>query len=304
MRITNQMTAAIVLNDLNNCMEQLQNTQLKLSSGHNINQPSDDPAGTARVMAFDSNLSANGQYQRNINDATGWLNTTDQALANIGSALQRVRTLTVEGANATLSGTDRQALAQEVDQLINNVVDNANASYGDRYILGGNHTGGRPFSVTNDANGEPQTVAYSGDQGQLNYEISRNVTIQINVNANSSTAGSISVSNMCQDLINIRDHLKNSDTNSLSGTDLSNLDNDMNNLLSARASVGARLNRLSLSLGQAQTAKLNLTSSKADIYDVDIARAITDFNMQQNAYQGALNVAARIIQPSLVDFLK
>ncbi|OAT80374.1 flagellar hook-associated protein FlgL [Desulfotomaculum copahuensis] len=304
MRITNQMTATLVLNDLNNCMEQLQNTQLKLSSGHNINQPSDDPAGTARVMAYNTALSANGQYQRNINDASGWLKTTDQALANIGSALQRVRTLTVEGANATLTGNDRQALAQEVDQLINNVADNANASYGSRYIFGGNHTGGRPFTVNNDANGEPQSVTYTGDQGQLNYEISQNVTMQINVNADSSTSGNIKMSDIFSDLINIRDHLKNSDTNSLSGSDLSNLDRDMNNLLSARASVGARLNRLSLSLGQAQTANLNLTGSKADIYDVDIARAITDFNMQQNAYQGALNVAARIIQPTLVDFLK
>lgn len=302
MRITEQMTAGIILNDLNNSINQLQDTQTKLSSGHNINKPSDDPEGTVRVMALNTALSANAQYQKNINDATGWLNTTDQALANIGSALQRVRTLVIEGANATLSDTDRQALAQEVDQLINNVVDNANAAYGDRYIFGGNHTGSKPF-VFNSSGG----VDYIGDGGQLIYEISQGVTIQINVNANSSAAGNINVSAVCGHLISIRNDLTGANggnPDNLSGTDLSNLDNDINNLLSARASVGARLNRLSLSQSQAQTASLNLTQAKSNIYDVDLAKAITDFNMQQNAYQAALDVAARIIQPSLVDFLK
>lgn len=307
MRITEQMTATIILNDLNNSINQLQDTQTKLSSGHNINKPSDDPEGTVRVMALNTALSANAQYQKNINDATGWLQTTDQALANIGSALQRVRTLVIEGANATLSDTDRQALAQEVDQLINNVVDNANAAYGNRYIFGGNHTGSKPFSVSNNTGGEPTGVTYSGDQGRLNYEISQGVTVQINVNADSSTAGNIKVSDICGHLINIRNDLTGANggnPDNLSGTDLSNLDNDINNLLSARASVGARLNRLSLSQSQAQTADLNLTQAKSNIYDVDLAKTITDFNMQQNAYQAALNVAARIIQPSLVDFLK
>ena len=317
MRVTDQMIASTILSNLNNNEKRLLDIQNKLSSGHNIARPSDDPVVAARVMGLNTGLDQNKQYQKNISDAQAWLQTTDQALDNIGSALQRARQLTMQGINGTLSDTDRQAVAQEIDQLIQNVVDNANTNFGGRYIFGGTMTTEKPFQYTNTGNATQiaDGIYYYGNQDPLNWEIGQGVQIAVNTVGASTrsdnvvasiagnTPGGAPDNNLFATLVNIKNDLNNSDTGDLE-TQLQNLDKNIDNILSLRSVVGAKENRLQAASDQASAGNLNLTSVLSNLYDVDLAKTYTDFSTQQNAYQAALNVAARIIQPSLVDFLK
>jgi flagellar hook-associated protein 3 FlgL len=82
------------------------------------------------------------------------------------------------------------------------------------------------------------------------------------------------------------------------------LDTALNTVLNQRASTGAKVVRMETTLSRLEDYDLNYTKLLSDVEDADVTKLITDLAMAQNAYQSALNAAARIIQPSLLDFLK
>src|SRR3954454_11362167 len=145
-RITNGMVSRSVLADLNRAGTQLSATQRKLSSGKEITRPSDDPFGTSRAMELRSNLEASRQYQRNVTDASAWTSITDIALGKVSDTLARVRELTIQGGSDTRARVSRDAIAAELDQLIESVKQEANASYAGHYVLSGTAVDQRPYS--------------------------------------------------------------------------------------------------------------------------------------------------------------
>jgi len=120
-RITDSMTSRSVLADLENVYNQVTATQNQLSSGRRLTKPSDDPFGTSQALGYKSGLAANVQYQSNVSSATSLLSATDTALSSMNDDLGRARDLVVQGANSTLSQTDKNAIADELDQLAESV---------------------------------------------------------------------------------------------------------------------------------------------------------------------------------------
>jgi flagellin len=99
----------------------LQQSLQRLSSGLRINGAKDDAAGLAIADRMTTQLRGNGQAIRNIQDGTSMLQTAEGALSTVNDALQRVRELAIQAANATNSASDRRALQAEVDQLLSEV---------------------------------------------------------------------------------------------------------------------------------------------------------------------------------------
>ena len=90
----------------------------RLSSGLRINSAKDDAAGLAISTRFQSQISGLNVAQRNANDGISLAQTTEGALNEVVSNLQRIRELAVQSANATNSESDREALDAEVQQRI------------------------------------------------------------------------------------------------------------------------------------------------------------------------------------------
>ena len=111
-RITNQMTSQMTLAGIETALNRLDTTQQELSSGKSINQPSDNPSGTALALQLNSDLSNLTSYSNNVTDGTGWAQAGDAALSDITNAVQRIRELVVQAANGTQSQTDMSADAQ------------------------------------------------------------------------------------------------------------------------------------------------------------------------------------------------
>ena len=139
-RITNSMISRSVLNDLNEVSQRLSKTQQRMSSGKQITRPSDDPYGTSRALSLRTDIAGTQQYQRNVGEATAWQSVTDSALSKITEAVQRARDLAVQGASDSAGQAARNAAAAEIDQLIESVKQEANASYGGRYVFSGTKT--------------------------------------------------------------------------------------------------------------------------------------------------------------------
>ena len=104
--------------NLNSSQNDLATSLQRLSSGLRINSAKDDAAGLAISERFTTQIRGLNQAIRNANDGVSFAQTAEGALSTAGDALQRIRELAVQSINDTNSSSDRQALNNEVSQLI------------------------------------------------------------------------------------------------------------------------------------------------------------------------------------------
>ena len=302
-RITTSMVQRNVLADLNRVSAQLTQTQLKASSGKQIAKPSDDPFNASRAMALRQDMSGVQQYQRNIQDAQGWQDATEQAMSSIGDALKRARDLLVEGASDSTDADARDAIAGELEQLVEGIKQDANASYRGAYIFAGAKTDDPPYlSGTDDA--------YYGDQAGLDptvpairREIGPGVSIAINTVGQEFLGDGGSDGKILSTLRGAIAHLQAGDGAALR-TDVGALDGNISSLLDVRARNGARSNRLDAALTRLGQVEDATRSQLSDVEDADIAKTLIELSSQTAAYQTALRAGANIVQSSLMDFLR
>jgi flagellar hook-associated protein 3 FlgL len=305
-RITPSMVQRNVLADLNAITAKLTRTQMKAASGKEIARPSDDPFNASRAMALRHNVNATEQYQRNVEDAIGWQDATEQALDRITESVRQARDLLVQAGSDSTDQTSRDSIAAELGQLIESVKQNVSATYRGSYLFSGGETGLRPYEPGVDD-------SYHGDQGGLDpavpgivREIGPGVTMTINtvgeqVLGGGQAAGDDKLLHVLRDAV---DHLRAGDGASLRGTDLTRLDASLDSLLEVRAANGARSNRLEAAmtrLGEVEESTIRQLSS---VEDADIAETLIQLNSQTAAYQAALRAGASIVQSSLMDFLR
>jgi len=300
-RVTNNMMTRALLGDVNALTSRIARTQQSISSGRQITNPSDDPLGTQRSLALRSVIEGAVQHQRNIDEATGWLETTDDALADASSIINRVRELTVQGASDSLGVAQRSAIALEIDQLVQALKESANASFQGTYVFSGTATTTPPYTPGGDA--------YQGDAtGVVARTIGPGVSVQINTRANDIFGSGQGVDQkLIATMRDIAQHLRSTnvaDRDALRTTDLKNLSDNLDSLSQARATLGAVMSRLDAAKSRLADVEVTTTKLLSETEDTDLAKAVLELTTQQNAYQAALRSGASIIQPSLLDFLR
>ncbi len=291
MRITNSMLTDNTLRNLKDIMTRLNKLQDELGSGKQIKKPSDDPIAVASALEYRSEISGLDQHKLNNDAAKSWLSASDSALDSVDQVLSRARELAVQGANTTLSAQDRQASAAELDQLIDEAVSLGNSKYGDQYVFAGHKTTAPP--VASDAGGPH----YNGDTGSITREIAAGTTMTINV------TGDTVFPHVLGALKSLRDSLQ-SDNVPVVDSSITQIDQAMDTVLSKRASVGAKMNRLDMESSRLEDLRLSAKDLLSKAEDVDMTQAIVDLSSQQAVYNAALAAGARAIQPSLLSFLK
>jgi flagellar hook-associated protein 3 FlgL len=297
-RITTQMTASMTLNDLQQSLNRLDTTQQQLSSGKKINQPSDDPYGTSQALSLNGQLSSLNDYTSNITDGTAWTQQATTSLGDIDSMVQRVRELVVEASNGTYTQSDLNASAAEVNQLIDAIKQEANASYNGQYIFSGTSTGTAPYQTGS-------TDTYQGGTGNVNRLIGPNTTLSVNTNI-SSLLGNGHASGdggLLDTLRTIASDMQSGNTGAIGGQDLQNLDSNFGTLTQMEANVGAISNRLALASTRIQQLQNSDTAALSNVQDADMATTAINFSTEQAAYSAALRAGANIVQSSLLDFL-
>jgi flagellar hook-associated protein 3 FlgL len=312
MRITNQSMLNNYLNNLNKNLSNMSRYQDQMSSGKEIRRPSDDPFAVVRSMSLHTSLNQNAQYLRNIEDSIGWVDMTDSALGGIGDVMNRLRELVVRGATGSLSETDRSAVNDEVKQLIEQIAQIGNTNYDGRYIFGGQKTTEPPFSV------DSSLLLYDGAENVtdadgnvinleiLKREISQNVTMEINIPGTWIMKGKPNdplANDLKTTLNNIVIGLDNNDTKALGGDLLDQLDKHIDNILALRSEMGAKYNRLEAAKLKNEEETLNMTELLSKTEDVDLAEKIMHYSMMSSVYNASLAMGARILQPTLLNFL-
>lgn len=293
MRISDQQIIALTQFQMNADYDQLSQAQTVLATGRQINTPSDNPIGAAAALELQGTLAQTNQFASTASDTLSWLQTTNSSLSSVTDMLTQARTLAVQAANGTLTSDERQAIATNVGQLLQQAVQNANATYGGRYVLAGFKTNTAPFTLT------PSGVQYNGDSGQMMREISAGQTMQINTPGSSSALGAT-----FNAMYQLQQDLQNNNATAIGGADLAAIDGANDQMLVAQAGVGASINRIQGDQNTLQTTQDSLTGQISTLVDANMAQAAVNFSTYQATYQAALSAASKIIQPSLLEFLK
>lgn len=292
-RVTNQTMTAAAQRNLQSSQSRLGALQERASTLKNITRASDDPAGTANVLALRSQLSAAGQYAQNISDGNGWLATADTSLGQATNLLNRVRDLTLQAANGTLNSAGKEAIAVELEGLNKDLLARANTQYLGRNLFAGTSDASGAFT-----NGTPPV--FNGVLGgTVERRVSTAETVRVDVDGGAifgDGAGSVFalVSNMVADIrgganVSVR---------------LTAIDDRLQSIINGRAEVGTRQAHLQTAADALQQLRTTLDAQRSSIEDADMGRVILDLKLQETNYQAALAVTAKVLQPTLMDFLR
>lgn len=290
MRITNSVLVNNLKNNLSRNIRLLGKIQLQLETGRRISKPSIDPTGIVESLRLTTRLKENEQYRNNVEDALGWLNTTDDALGALNSVIQRIYELTVQGANGPLDVEERHSICEEVKQLRDEMGEIANTTHGDRYIFGGTNTTEKPYS----------DGTWQHNSKSIRYEVGIGVEIPINL-----TAEEVFVEAELMPLLDqVITDLENDDYAALSSERIGELQTAIEHVLACRAKVGASVNRLEMTKARLEEQEINFEKLLADVDGVDPAWVIMQLKEQESVYRASLAVGARVIMPTLVDFIR
>ncbi|KIO58394.1 hypothetical protein B4065_3752 [Caldibacillus thermoamylovorans] len=286
MRVTQSMLSNNMLRNLSNNYNKMGKLQDQLTTQKRITRPSDDPVVAMLGLGYRDSLNKVQQYSRNISEATNWLDSTDDAISQGVKVLQRIRELTVQASNGTYEEAQRGAIAVEVDQLKEQLETIAKTQVGGKYIFNGENTNKAP-AVGNFSEGDVELEIFDG--------------IKLNVNTKGSE--------LFKSVFNTLDSLKSKlEDKTASDTDISGfldtLDSEIDHFLKIQADVGAKQNRVDMMKDRLSSQETIATEIMSKNEDVEIEKVITELITQESVQRAALSVGARIIQPSLIDFLR
>lgn len=280
--------SSTTLFDLSRSFRTLTDTQEKLASGKQIQRPSDDPLAAGRALDLRSSIRRGDQYSRSIGDAQSWLRLGDDTLTSAGDALASARSLIVQANSGGLDATARGAVAAQLDGLRSQLIGMANTTIAGRPIFGGTTAG----PVAYDATG-----TYVGDTGSVNRTVADGESVPVAV------TGPTAFGTLFADLAAAADAVRTGNTAGMAAG-LSALDASAATLGQAQVVLGARSNQVDAAADRNVSLVEQLKSDLSSVEDVDIAQAIVDMKAQEAAYQAALSVTAKSVQPSLLDFLR
>jgi flagellar hook-associated protein 3 FlgL len=299
-RITHRSLQRSTLAGLESNVSRLQRLQEQLSSGREIQRPSDSPVGTVSAMQLRANQRATEQLRRNAQDGLNWLGTADDTLTSMLGTTGRVRELMLRGMNASMGPSERSAIAAELDTLHQTLVSLANTKYLDRPIFAGTSDSALAYAADGSYVGNVGDDTAAATIGKVMRTVAVGVTVRVNLTG--PEVFGPSGADLFATVAAIADHLRN-DPSAL-GADLTQLDAQVSALHDQLAKIGARYNQVEIMRDRADDQLLVLRQGLSEVEDIDIPRTIVDLQLQEVAYKAALSATSRVIQPSLLDFLR
>jgi flagellar hook-associated protein 3 FlgL len=293
MRVTQQMLNQNSIRNMSQNLARFEKINNQVSTGKLLHRPSDDPNGASKAMNLKSALAANTQFERNTSEAKLLMDETDQHIGSMVDVMHRVRELAVQGNNGSLSEHDRTAISAEVEELTEQMRQLANAKVNGKSLFNGQNTGEMPF---------PEKGSYAFNSTELaarTFNIGEGISIQSSVLPDELFGTAADDENLFRTLQSISANLTAG-----TSSDLDKIDAGMERLMTAAAGNGARQNRVEAVENRLLDTNLQLKSMLSKVEDIDYAEAIIKLTSEESVYQASLAASSKIIQPSLMDFLR
>jgi flagellar hook-associated protein 3 FlgL len=203
MRVTDRLRFNSGRADMNRLRSKSADLNKQITSGNRINKPSDDPFGALQAAGLDTHKRLIAQYARNIDSAKIQLSATDNALGQAVDAITSARTITLGVLSATGDARSRSVMADNINQIKDQLFNLANTRVGDTYLFGGFQNTKPPY-VKNATTGQ---VSFIGDEGKMQLEIGEKLKIDTTLKGGSAFGGFAGAAN--QDIFDLFTRLEN-----------------------------------------------------------------------------------------------
>ncbi len=292
MRISTSLQFGRIQKTIEQSTSELSQRQRRVSTGRRVDQPLDDPVGTVHALAIRQQLQQIEQYGRNAREAKLFLQSTEQAFADIGEVLNQVRQIVTQGANDTLQPDAREALFQQVRKLQERLMQIGNQRVdSDRYLFGGQLVFTQPFTLVG------TTLTYQGDGQPMHVPIAEHHTVVMNFSG-------ARIADLYNKLNDIATNIQTANVADLSLNDLNDIQQFQSEFQRYRGEIGVRLREIETYAYLHQSRHDQLTGNLADIEEVDLAEAISQLRQSELSYQASLQVFSRVQSVNLFDFLR
>jgi flagellar hook-associated protein 3 FlgL len=300
MRVTDSYLSDSFINNLQANMDQLSKLNQKISTGLDVNTPSDAPEKIGRIISMRDSIDNITQYQKNVSETVNYMESSQTALNTISGVLNDAHTMAVQAANGTYSADDRATMAVDVDNKIQEMISMGNTQVEGKYIFSGFKTTTAPFSAT--LSGTSVTaVTYNGDSGLMPEEVNQGDVMNKNIPGTSLAAGGADIFNT---LISFRNDLQANDTTAITA-DIDKIQAATDSVTAMNTDIGGKLKRTDNVTATLTATNTTFTKLQSSLEDVDMPEVMSNFQLQQNVYQAAITSISKMLQQTtLADILR
>ncbi len=284
----------------------LAQSQAQLASGKQIVAPSDAPDQAADIQRLQSIINRQASYSATLNTVQTRLKTEDTSLQSVSTLLVRVKEISVQAANATISPSDRQALAVELGGLRDQMLSLANTQDSNgNYLFAGSRVSQPPFAP--DASG---AVSYQGDQTRMSVAVGDQRNVQLNRSGSDAfvrvvrtdSTGAKTGVGFFQAIDDLTAAIKSSNQAGMQ-RGIGEMDSLQNGVTQAQAQVGSDMNVADAQSKVLDDTTLNLKTTLSSVQDLDYASAIALMNKQMMSLQAAQDSFGKITKLSLFNYI-
>lgn len=299
MRITTALTQQLGVKAITDQQARLTKTQLQLSSGLKILTPADNPVDSTRILDLNQSIGSTEQLIANGQMVQSRLSLEEVTLESATNVLQRLRELSVQGANAVLSDSDRGSIENEARELLDELLGLSNTQNANgEYLFSGFRTQTQSFTGTSTT--APGGFVYNGDSNQRLLQIGSTRQIADSNDGVSVFGDTVAGTSVFDVVARFADNMG---ANTPDTTDITAIDLALDRLSSVRSTVGARLNTLDLQKELNEGIILDVQTTLSSLQDLDYAEAISRMNLQSTVLQAAQQAYIRVQGLSLFNHL-
>lgn len=340
MRVSDKMTFNQSVHNMNKNRNDLLVYQNQAATQKRINKPSDDALGAARVLEAKTEITGFDQFKRNILSAKEFVEFSEQSLGQISDLLIRAKELAIDQADDAGNGPEtRRIAASEIKQIYQQIVNIGNQRLGDRFIFGGHKSTTAPFDMSGEYFGDDNEIQVQIDKSsymtmnipgsvvflgrKLNQEVPPEAILKDDKTTVEVRGPAAVESSMAKQALvskeqgswgnrstNIFDTLRdleiglNANDKSVVQTSLDELENAFNQINMARGELGSRVSSLNTGLETLQKMNIDAKANQSQIEDVDMFDLVNNLSKTQNQLEASLTTSSKMLQTSLLDFLK
>lgn len=295
MRVTQSMQQRNLMNHLFQSQSRMDKYMNQINTGKKNTKPSDDPVAAVRGMDYRTTMAEIEQFSRNTSEVWTWMEHSDDAMDKGTKVMQRMEELAVQAANDSYSEDERNSIQKEINQLKEQLKEIGNTNVNGKYIFNGTDTDKAPIDM--DENGEV-TVHIDRPTHPVEMEVSKGVRFPVNI-----TPEEVFNDDLFAKIASFEKALQENDSEAMQSS-VGGMQEAAKGFVHGRAELGARMNRLELIEDRLEKQSITTEDAMAQNEGVEFEEAITNLLSEEAVHRAALASGAKIIQPSLIDFLR
>lgn len=304
MRVTNNGIMSSYLRDIQTNLQNMDKLNEQLNTEKQVNRISDDPLKTVKILNIQNEIENTEKYNYNCDEITGWLDITDESLDRIANLSSDIKTK-LTSISGAFGKDEIAATRSEVNEKIKQIGEILNTTYAGKYIFGGQLTDIPPVNTNVDKNGIVSLSIKNKDNDNLNKKLNSAISSGLNINYNltvKDVTGGDKGLKLFNDLsVALSGDVVDTDEIGKLST---KIDNYMNDILNNRSIVGSRTNTIDKVKETNEKNILSMKGALSSIQDVDMTKQFMHLKEAQMVYASSLQVGAKLIQGTLLDYLR